>query len=109
LLLGTASVIAAAAVLYYPYSRAASTQRHLTLAHEHVTRLEPMLGQDPRFVGVHVIETAREGGVIQVSGTVASLETLRQLRQLVEASNPPVGVLWAVDIKGQPASTHPSM
>lgn len=109
LMLATGVVVAGAASVYYPFSRAALTQRHLTEAHVHVVRLTPQLSNDPRFEAIHLSESARSGGVIQVTGTVSNAESLRQLRRVVESSQPPVDIVWSVQINGEHPGTRSAM
>ena len=71
---------------------------NMAAAGRHLPSLLKLLKHNERFDEIVLKEYSGEGGSILVKGTVKSEEELQSLKATVLASNPPVPVLYRVDI-----------
>lgn len=108
LMMVVAGAVAAGAALYYPFTSAAEQQHNLSLARQHAEKLAPKLLKDARFCSVRAVESARNGGTLLLTGTVANDADLKSLREILETSTPPVGVTWSVEVLPPDATTAPT-
>lgn len=77
-----------------------SQLKRMKLAQDHADKLTPAIGSDARFLGIRLGKYTGQGGMFSVSGFVATDSDLDSLRQLIEASRPPVKTHWIVHVVG---------
>jgi hypothetical protein len=93
------TVLAAVAVWFlvqqfgYPRQRA-----NMAAADKHIPILLPMLQKDSRFTNITVHTFTGANGSLFIAGELPAESDLRDLKQMVEASKPPVAVVYHVDI-----------
>ena len=97
-----AAVLLAATAAYYPYSPAGVQARNMRTAAAHAERLRPDLSADSRFRDVTLGAYTGGLGSLIVLGRVDSEQDLAALRQILDASSPPVEVAWAVKVYADP-------
>jgi hypothetical protein len=73
--------------------------RRLRMAGIHQPVVERAIGSDSRFSQVSVGCPTANGGCMLVVGMVPTHEDLEPLKRLVEGTNPPVTVIYGVDIR----------
>ena len=93
LLLGLAGIVYT--VRYGPLTHQI---RNLKAAELHVPILQPRLNQDARYARLKAGIWTGEGGCLSVHGVMNSEADLPELKKLVEASKPPVGVLYLLEL-----------
>lgn len=90
------------AVLFYTmrYGPLPLTQqmRNLKAAELHVPALQSRLNQDARFAGLKAGIWTGEGGCLSVHGVLNSETNLPELKKLVMASKPPVGIIYHLEL-----------
>jgi hypothetical protein len=69
---------------------------NIAAAEQHIQVLQPMLRQDPRFTNIALHSFTGSGGSLMVAGGLFSETDLQDLKKLVEASKPPVTVVYNV-------------
>lgn len=85
--------------IYYPYSPAGRQARNMKLASEHIAaHIAPQLNGQARYAHVRASSSTANLGCLVMSGRVESEHDLHTLRTLVESTQPPVQVHWAVGI-----------
>ena len=93
------TVIGVAAVLlsqrFGPFPR---QMQNMAAAGRHLSILLPVLQQDSRFTNIALHPFSGSGGSLSVSGELFSDKDLLDLKQKVEASKPPVEVVYHVVI-----------
>ena len=57
-----------------------------------------MFDRDIRFKTVEAWSDYRNGGALLISGEVQSIDDLKELKQLVDSTNPPIKVRWKIEI-----------
>ncbi len=72
--------------------------RNLKAAELHVPILQPRLNQDARYAKLKAGVWTGEGGCLSVHGVMNSEADLPELKKLVEASKPPVGVVYHLEL-----------
>ena len=72
--------------------------RRLSKAREHIAKIEPAIKADSRFKHVIVGPCTGGGGMLGVFGAVESKQDLSALKKIIDESQPPVEVLWQVDV-----------
>lgn len=93
----------AAAVAYISFGPTAIVQEwRLRKARLHVPVIAQALSSDPRFADVSVGTTTASYGALVVHGSVATDRDLQSLRQAIDATRPPVDVLYRVTVAGRP-------
>jgi|ERR1043166_4439982 hypothetical protein len=85
-----------AVILTHLFGPAASQAKNLAAAREHASRLEPDLHRDSRFTNVHLGPYTGDGGCLWVNAYLTSDRDSNDLRQLVEASHPPVRTRYSI-------------
>lgn len=90
------------AVLFYTmrYGPLPFTQqiRNLKAAELHAPALQSRLNQDARYAGLKAGIWPGEGGCLSVHGVLNSEADLPELKKLVMASKPPVGVIYHLEL-----------
>ncbi|MBI5384347.1 MAG: hypothetical protein HZA90_06625 [Verrucomicrobia bacterium] len=76
-----------------PYPR---QMQNMAAAGQHIQILRPMLQQDSRFTNIALHAFTGVGGSLSLSGELYSDRDLAHLKQLVQASKPPVEVVYHV-------------
>lgn len=72
--------------------------RNLKAAELHIPILQPLLNQDARYAGLKAGIWTGEGGCLCVHGILNSEAELPDLKKLVMASKPPVGVIYHLEL-----------
>ena len=98
----TVAVLVVATAIYYPFSPTGRQSRNMSLAHQHIAVLKPMLAADPQFAKVELNVTTAAGGALLVIGQVASQADVDAVHALVDRSHPPCPV--AFQLRVLPAS-----
>jgi hypothetical protein len=65
-------------------------------AQTHISVIQPAIRADARFDDVQLTPFTKDNGTLLVIGSVASDEALRDLRRIIDKSNPPVPMTFAV-------------
>ena len=93
------TVLGAAAVVFLVQEYGFPQQvRNMAAADRHIPFLLPMLQKDSRFTNIIVHTFTGANGSLLVTGELLSEDALRDLKRVVEASKPPVAVLYHVDV-----------
>jgi len=106
-MVSVAAALGVASAVIYPYSQAAATQRNLARARDHIKSLQTVIVEDVRFQAIVFVESPYLGGSIVVSGSVATKTDLEALRSAVDASHPPVLVVWTVGALDDATTANP--
>ena len=92
--LGLIAVVVIVGVAFVLLSKhfgpAARQADNLALARAHATRLEPQVRSDARFADIQLGANTGDGGCLWIYGSIISEQQSNDLRQIVEASHPPV-------------------
>jgi hypothetical protein len=94
LLYGIGGAVAAWILLFGPK---AQQTRNMKRAEQHIlTKITPLLQNDPRFDGVVLKPYTEHLGSIVVTGTIANYADITELRGMINATTPPVPVIWRI-------------
>jgi len=96
--------VALAAVVVYPYSRAAETNQNIALGRVWIVKVMPTLNKDDRFGRVQLLAMAADSGSLLCSGVVENEQELDQLRRLLLGSKPPLRIRWDVSTRVKSAA-----
>src|SRR6266404_3464340 len=93
------TILGVAAVLliqrFGPFPR---QMANIAAAERHIPKLLPMLQKDSRFISIKLHSFTGSDGSLMVSGELFSESDLQDLKKIVEASKPPVAVVYNVPV-----------
>ena len=94
------AIILGPAIIYFLATCYPGTQqvRNIRAAWSHIQVLQPLFLQDVRFSKVKADAFTGGGGMLSIRGTLNSKSDFPALKKLVEASNPPLGVLYSLEL-----------
>ena len=72
---------------------------NMARARAHIPAVRAAVAEDPRFSGLRFNEYTAHNGSLQVSGAVAGMDDLADLKKIVAATSPPVQVVWTVFVR----------
>ena len=93
------SIIVAFSIWGLFFSPGGREMRDLPLAKKHRPIIINALNKDQRFLKIIVRATTVPGKILSLHGTVTSDATLKNLKKIVNQTNPPIAVHYDIKIK----------
>ncbi|MDB6003854.1 MAG: hypothetical protein JWR15_841 [Prosthecobacter sp.] len=72
--------------------------RNMQAAEAHVPTLQPRLNADARYIHLKAGVWTGEGGCLSIHGVLSSEADFPDLKKLVKASSPPVGIVYHLEL-----------
>jgi hypothetical protein len=98
---------AAFVVWLFLFGPQAQQTRNMKRAEEHIAKIAPLLEKDPKFRDVRLKPYTGLGGSLAVLGSVSSPAEMREVRDIVNASNPPVPVYYQLQLSKKEQAVTP--